>query len=242
MKPSNAARLMALLSLIAAAAPARSADWALTFYGGYQQGAGGRLAGTVSDLVPNLPLAFSLGVGYTLRDPGNALLARQVFINQNDNGTPETSGRAWDLRLDAIYLLPISGLIDSGFYLGLRRSYFLGDFHYVGGNEDFEITSNQWGWGAGVRGGLAMSRDWSLTVSVGFDHYPSWSLTGHDATYASSGTIVNGRDNGAGYSYTTADADRAVNQPRFVPSVLLGVTWRPGSTPQRATPGPGTRR
>jgi hypothetical protein len=64
---------------------------------------------------------------------------------------------------------------------------------------------------------------------VGFDHYPSWTMTGHDATYASDGTAINARDNGAGYTYTPRDADRAINQPKFVPSILIGVTWHPGT-------------
>jgi len=232
-------RVAALAALAAFAPPARAVDYGFTLFGGYQDGVGTRLSATVSDVFAGAPVAFSAGVGYAIRDPGDALQARQVFINQNTNGTPQKSGRDWDLRLDVVYLFRVAGLSELGVYAGVRRSYFLGDFRYVGGNEDFEVTADQWGWGLGVRLGWAMSRDWSLTGQVGFDHYPAWSMTGHDATYASDGTIVNGRDNGNGVAYAIRDADRAINQPKFVPSLLLGVTWRPGTT--SAPPGKGKR-
>ena len=39
--------------------------------------------------------------------------------------------------------------------------------------------------------------------------------------YSTSGTIVNGRS-----PYTWSDANAAVNQPQYVPSILIGVSWR----------------
>jgi hypothetical protein len=224
-------RAAALAAALLAAPAAHAADLSLSGLGGYQGGVGLRLGGTVRDAIPGLPLAFSAGVGYAFRDPGDALQARAVFINQNTNGTPEKSGRVWDLRLDVVWLLRIAGLQEAGAFVGVRHSWFMGDFRYVGGNEDFEIVSNEWGWGAGVRGAVAMSPAWSLNFQAGFDHYPAWSLTGHDATYASSGAMVNARDNGTGTgaTYLPRDADRAVNQPKLVPSILVGLTWTPGA-------------
>lgn len=223
-------RVAILVALAASALPARAVDYSFTLFGGYQDGLSTRLAASLSDVIPGAPISFSAGVGYAMRDPGDALLARQVFINQTQNGTPQKSGRDWDLRLDVAYHFRVAGLSEVAVFAGVRRSYFMGDFRYVGGNEDFEVTADQWGWGLGVRLGWSMSRDWSLTGQVGLDHYPTWSMTGHDATYASDGTIVNGRDNGNGVAYAIRDADRAINQPKFVPSVLLGLTWRPGTT------------
>jgi hypothetical protein len=229
MISTTAARAAALLAALAASSPARAADLSLSAVGGYQGGAGLRLAATVGNAVSGLPVALSAGVGYTRRDPGDPLLARAVFVNQNTNGTPEESGRIWDLRLDVVYLFELRGLREAGAFLGVRHSWFMGDFRYVGGNEDFEVVSSTWGWGAGVRGALAMTPAWSLALQVGFDHYPAWSMTGHDATYASDGSSVNAHSDGAGYTYTWRDADEAVSQPKFVPSLLFGVTWRPGA-------------
>jgi hypothetical protein len=223
---------------------ARAADLGFSLYGGYQGGVGGRLVATVGDLFPGVPLAVSAGVGYALRDPGDPALARAVFVNQNTNGTPEESGHAWDARLDFVWLFGVPGLVDAGLFGGVRRTWFTGEFRYVGGNEDFEVRSQQWGWGLGLRGALAIGRAWSLSGSLGFDHYPAWSVTGHDATYRSDGSSVNARNDGAGYTYTSRDADQAVNQPEFVPFVLLGVTWRPGAIDPATTsaPKPAPRR
>lgn len=152
------------------------------------------------------------------------MLARAVFINNNTNGTPEESGHAWDFRMDFVYLLQVKGLEEAGVFAGVRHTWFGADFVYVGGNEDFEISSSQWGYGFGFRGKLAMTPRWGLAFTLGLDHYPTWSLTGHDATYDSDGTSVNARDD-----YTSTDADEAVHQPKLVPSMLVGLTWQLGN-------------
>jgi len=238
----RAVRVAAVAALAAFAPSTRAVDYGVTLFGGYQDGIGTRVAGTVGDFIPGAPVAISAGFGYASRDPGDALFARHVFINGTQNGTPQKTGYAWDLRFDVIYQFRVAGLSELGIFAGVRRSYFSGDFRYVGGNEDFEVVANQWGYGVGVRLGWAMSRDWSLTGQVGLDHYPTWSMTGHDATYGSDGTIVNGRNNDNNtYTYTTSDADRAINQPKFVPSVLVGVTWRPGTSAAAPTPVKGKR-
>jgi hypothetical protein len=90
-------------------------------------------------------LALSFGVGYTSKDPGDALLARRVFVNDNTDETPDTSGRVWDLRLDVIYVVKIGGLQEPGVFAGVRRSMFTGRFIFVDGNEDFEVVSDEWG-------------------------------------------------------------------------------------------------
>jgi hypothetical protein len=237
MRLTTAARAAGFLAL-AAAAPAAGSELALGAFAGYQGGGAMRVDATVKKVVPDLPLAFTFGVGYAWRDPGDPLLARQVFVNQNTNGTPEESGHVWDYRLDVEYLFALRRLQEVGVFAGVRYSRFTGDFHYVGGNEDFEVVSNAWGWGAGVRGAFAMTPAWSLAVEAGFDHFPSWSVTGHDATYSSDGSSVNARADGDGNAYTSLDADQAVNQPKLVGSVLAGVIWRPGAKPPAAPAKP----
>jgi hypothetical protein len=205
-----------------AAGPARGVDLSVGALLGYQDGFGFRAVGNAAELVRDVPIGVSLGIGYTVMDPGDPAAARSVFINDATDGTPEESGHAWDLRLDVIYFLRLKGVEQFGVFLGPRFSMFSGRFRYVGGNEDFTITADDWGVGTGVRGTIPFSRHWGLALSAGFDWYPSSTLYGHDTTYSSGGTIVNGRNN---YTWTTADA--AVHQPRFVPSILVGVNWRP---------------
>jgi hypothetical protein len=213
--------------VLAAVAPARAMDLGYSALGGYQNGVGTRVNATATNLIPGLPVGLSFGVGLAFVDPGNAGLARQVFINQADNGTPEKAGSVVDFRLDAIYLLRVSSLDELGLFAGIRYVMFDGRFHYVGGNEDFDIRGRDFAYGLGLRGAIRMNQKWSLGLQAGFDFMPSRTLTGHDATYSSNGSSINARDDGNGYTYRWADAKKAVNYPLFTPSVLFGVTWRP---------------
>lgn len=235
-----------ICAALAAPAAARAVDFSYSAFSGYQDGLGLRLGVTAHELARGLPLSAELSVGYAFRDPGDPVLARQVFINQNQDGTPEKSGHAWDFRLDGIYFLRVPWLSELGLYGGVRHSRFSGDFKYVGGNEDFEVTANQWGFGLGARAGWSVSPTFTLTATVGLDFYPWATIYGHSASYSSDGTVVDGRTNGNGVAYTWADADKAVNQPKVVPALLVGVTWRPGAPAARsaapASSGPRPRR
>jgi hypothetical protein len=208
--------------LLVAAAPARALDMSYDLLSGWQNGIGFRGVATAQKVIAGAPVAFSFGFGHTLIDPGDALLARHVFINDNTNGTPEKSGTVNDFRLDAVWLLDVARLEDAGVFGGVRYSMFQGRFHYVDGNEDFDVLSNDWALGVGFRGAFAVSRQWSISLSAGLDWFPSRSLYGHDATYNSNGTSVNARGD-----YGWADASRAINHPALVPSLLFGMSWRP---------------
>jgi len=214
-------RLLALGALLLAARPAGALDLSWTALGGYQGGGVVRVSGTASHLF-KLPLSLELGIGHAFVDPGNADKARQVFINDATDGTPEKSGGVWDLRADAVWGLKMAGLSDVGVFGGVRYSMFSGRFKYVGGNEDFTITSDAWGVGVGVRASLPINARFSLTGSLGLDWFPQQTLYGHDTSYSSNGDSVNGR---AGFGWGAAD--HAVNQPWLLPSLLVGATWRP---------------
>ncbi|HVO19732.1 MAG TPA: hypothetical protein VMU15_10775 [Anaeromyxobacter sp.] len=188
-------------------------------------GLGGRLEVVAYDVFRGIPLGFSFGVGYTRVDPGDPLLARKVFVNQNTNGTPEKSGYVLDFKLDAIWFFHVKGYERVGIFGGLRHDMFRADFRYVGGDEDFEVTADDWGLGVGARGEMRLTRRLSLVGTVGLDFYPVSSLYGHDATYSSDGSSTNARDNGNGYTYTWKDADKAINQPRLMPSLMVGLAW-----------------
>jgi len=211
-----------LAAALLCAGPARAVDWGASGMIGYQQGLGIRASGDALNLVRGAPLGLSLSVAYVFMDPGDPAAARSIFINDATDGTPETSGHSWTLGLNAVWQLRVPGTEDFGLLLGPRFSSFSGRFKYVGGNEDFTITSDEWGVGTGVQCILPLSRHWGIALSVGFDWYPSATLYGHDTSYSTAGTIVNGRN-----AYTWADANAAVNQPQFVPSILIGAAWQP---------------
>ncbi len=223
----HAGRLAVAAATLAAATSARAVDLSYSAFGGYQNGLGTRVTATAADVIGGAPFGLSFGLGYAMVDPGNAGLARQVFINQADNGTPDKAGRVVDFRLDGVYFVNVTKMEELGFFGGVRYVMFDGRFHYIGGNEDFDVRGSDFAFGVGLRGAYRMNTRWSIAFSAGVDVMPWRTLTGHDATYGSSGTPINARDNGAGYTYSWKDAARAINYPLVTPSLLVGVTWRP---------------
>jgi hypothetical protein len=200
--------------------PAAAGDITAGLAVGYKGGFAVRGSFGVMGFAKGFPFGMEGSVGYSGLDPGNAADARRIFVNDATNGTPEKSGHAWDLRLDFVYDL---GWLHAGAvyaYGGVRYSMYLGDFVFVGGNEDFEVRSNQWGIGAGLKGTFNMSQRIDFVLSGGLDYCFPAGLSGHDRTYDPSGDNVNPR---AGLTY--ADADGAINQPKLQPSIMIGVSY-----------------
>ncbi len=191
--------------------------------GGTNGGPGFQLQGSVSELAEGFPFILKCAVNYASVDPGSPADARKIFINNATNGIPEEKGRTWDYRLDFLYR--VNWFSWQRFYMvaGPRLSYFKGNFKYVGGNEDFDIKSKHWGIGIGLEKYYSMSSKLDLVFSGGFDYYKNSTLTGHDTSYSPDDDPVNGRDD-----YTFEDADKAINQPQFVPRMLIGLTYNFG--------------
>lgn len=168
-------------------------------------------------LAPSLPLEARLRLGYTRLDPGSSSAARRIFINNATNGTPEESGRVLDVDLDLLWR---TGRLpgDEAFWsVGVRHSRFKGNFRYIGGNEDFDVTSSHWGLGVGAESRFGVGRRSWLVVHTGLDLFPRARLKGHDTSYSPDGDNVNPRED-FGYD----DADDAINQPRLRPVLLVG--------------------
>jgi hypothetical protein len=195
-------------------------DFNASLLGGYNGGGGLRGTLQASNFAQGFPLALEAGIGYSWREPGNPEAARKIFINDNTDGTPEESGWMWDFRLDFLYKVNILGLRDARLFAGVRYSMFTADFKYVGGNEDFEVSSNQWGIGVGARTTFPIGQKVGFTILAGVDNFFASTLEGHDTAYSPDGTAVNGRE---GYSYS--DADAAIHQPKFQPVFMIGLTY-----------------
>ena len=218
----NARWGIALIAIIVALTGTTVAqDFSLNGLGGYKGGTGFRLAGAVSNFSQGFPLFVELGVTYISLDPGRALDVRRIFINQNTNGTPEKSGWIWNFNLDFLFPVRVLGLPNAQLFLGVRRSLFTGDFVYVGGNEDFEVTCNAWGVGTGLRTTFPIARSLGLMVSAGLDYYPNTTLSGHDTYYTPENDNVNEKE-----EFQYPDADHAVNQPKVQPMMMVGLTYR----------------
>ena len=196
-----------------------AADFSVSALTGYQGGLGFKVSATVARFAQGFPVAFEFGVGHTRLNPGNPELARRVFINEATNGTPEKTGYMWNLGFNFLFPVHPLGIQDAYLYLGVRRTFFTGSFTYIGGNEAFDVTTNPWGCGAGLRAIFPMGKNIGLIMSAGIDYYPDASLTGHDTSYGPDGEMVNQEKD-----YTYKDADTAIDQPKFQGVLMVGVT------------------
>ena len=187
---------------------------------GYSGGPGFQLYGMVNNVAENFPMNIRFGFGYTWVEPGKSAEARKVFINDATNGVPEEKGRQIDYRLDLLYPVNVLNIKRAYLFAGPRHISFTGNFKYIGGNEDFDITSKQWGLGTGFESFFAISEKLDLVMSFGVDYYFESKLSGHDTEYAPDGDHSNPR---TGYDYD--DADDAVNQPTVEPRAMIGVAY-----------------
>ena len=193
---------------------------------GYNRGYGIQANFTLNKSASELPFDLRAGFGYTFLNPGNALDARRVFINNNTNGTPEKSGRSIDYRLDFLFPKSIFGMKQSYIVLGPRGSSFKGNFQYIGGNEDFDVISHQWGLGGGIESHFNMAQNLVFVVAVGLDYYLPSTLHGHDTSYSPDNDNVNPRNDNENDDnpFTYKDANEAIAQPTFMPYAMIGVT------------------
>lgn len=193
-------------------------DFHAGFVLGYNGGFGAQANITISNFKIRFPLSARIGIGYTTIDPGKPDAARKIFINNATNGTPEESGRIWDLRFDM--LIPINLLSNSLIYFGPRYSMFTGNFRYIGGNEDFDVTTNQFGLGGGIEFQLPVAANIAMILNGGIEYFFESTLKGHDTSYGPDGDVVNQRED---YSY--GDADDAINQPKILGRFMIGLNF-----------------
>jgi hypothetical protein len=185
---------------------------------GFNGGPGLQVNFTATDFLTALPLAARVGVGYTVLAPGQADGARRIFINDATNGVPQKRGWAWDYRFDLVYPVGERSAWDLLLFGGPRYSRYTANFKYFGGNEDFDVTSHQWGFGVGVESPQEISASTELVVQAGVDYYFDSFLYGHDTSYSSDGQHVNPRDD-----YGWADADAVIDQPGLGVRLMAGL-------------------
>jgi hypothetical protein len=218
-------RLSSVLCLVAIAAqplPAQTrSHYSGEFTAGFRSGWAYEALVIAHDFLRGSPLRVRLGLRYASVNAGRAMDARHVFINDNTNGTPVQHAHTAGLKLDALLPVHLFGQRHLYAFGGVRRAWYTADYRFVGGNEDFEVTSNHWGLGGGLEKRYRMSPRVALDLAAGFDYYFPSTIYGHDTSYSPDGTSVNGRD---GYSY--ADADRAVGQPKLDPQLTMGFEYQ----------------
>lgn len=187
---------------------------------------GPSVAGAVGfeDIFSKVPLGAEAELGYSWSALGDATLASQVFINQNQVGNPsKSSGGTLHLTLNLTYPLPMKvGPVDMFLVGGPRWVRWTARHQYLNNNEDFDVVGKAWGLGGGLRGVMKLSDKFRACLQLTVDYFPRGSLYGHDATYYPDNNNSNARTDGRGYTYTYADAVRATEVPHFRPRVMVG--------------------
>lgn len=230
---SRARRALALCTMVAAGLAASLAAGATAPTGGPHRsaavelgattGLGARADFTLHDITRDLPLSLRVGVGYAGRDAGDPLAARRVFINNNTNGTPDESGHSWQLRMDLVRPVGHLGNAPLNLGFGVRKAFFTGTFDYIGGNENFDVTCRPWGVGFAFDTAFAVGRTSQMTFAAGLDRYFGATMEGHDTAYSPDGTAINQQE-----EYAWADADEAINQPKWELTAVMGLRWHLG--------------
>jgi hypothetical protein len=190
---------------------------------GYFNGIGGIAELTISRRSRSFPIAFHFGVGYfNQEDPGSATAARRIFINDNTGGNDNIKeyGQNWLFCLDASYPVLTKQDFVVRAYGGARYVRYTAHFDYQGGNEAFDVYSNPWGVGLGLRMELPFSTNYRMGLDLGFDYYIPNTLRGHGNFYNPTNDDDNPRDD-----YTYSDADNAVNQPKYSPRAVLYIQY-----------------
>ena len=208
----------AALCLLLGAAPAAAVDG--TVAAGWNVGLGLDVAATFDHFTRDLPLSARLGLGYHDAEPGDPYAARSIFINDNTNGDPEKGGEVWLLRFDLLFPAFKLGGQQLHALVGPRHARFTANFNYVGGNENFDVSSNPWGLGVGLETNLVMGESTAFVMQAGFDWYGKAKLAGHDTAYLPAGDDVNPRND-----YDWDDADAAIDQPRWEVVFGMGVRF-----------------
>jgi hypothetical protein len=188
---------------------------------GYDTGLGVQANLVAADFAQGFPLLLRVALAYAATPPGRALEARRIFINNATNGTPEESGRTLGLRLDVLQQVHLLALPRVYAFGGVRHTSFRANFKFIGGNEDFDVTSSHWGLGGGLDAYFAVSHRLDMVITTGLDYHFAARLSGHDTSYSPDGDNVNPRED-----FTYSDADAAVGQPKLGPMLLVGFNYR----------------
>ena len=188
---------------------------------GTSGGLGVQLSGTLVEFTRDVPLSARIAFGYHSSSAGDPFAARQIFINNNTNGTPEDSAEQWQFRFDLLVPLFSVGPQQIILFGGPRHSSYTANFEYVGGNEKFDVTASPWGAGVGVETHFVISEKTSFQLQVGVDFYQEVELAGHDTVYSPDGTDVNPRED-----YDFSSADEAIDQPEVEILGMMGLLVR----------------
>jgi len=192
--------------------------------GGYSNGLGGNVEISWFNVARSVPLGIHFSLGYFHQDePGNAIEARKVFINDGTAGNDNILEYGYNIffRLDFSYQVHRKKGLTIAPYLGVVHDRYLAHFDYQGGNEAFDVTNNPWGIGAGARFSISPSRKLILSLVLGAEYFFPSQIKAH-------GTFYNpdGQDDSPRQDYTYTDADNVIEQPTWSGRFTLTLSFK----------------
>ncbi|WP_424951835.1 hypothetical protein [Deinococcus sp.] len=193
--------------------------------GGYQQGLSGGITLRAANVAGPVGLRVSAdyaNVPDSLNDNAAYIPGSNFTVAQRKAAGDKESGSSTTVALDATYDLPsqVPGL-NAYVYGGARYNNFNATLDQTSsGSGKVTYTTNQFGLGAGVAAGYAVTGNLSLTGDLGVDYY-----------FPSSFSTNTGGANGTGDTYKRGesgydDVNTLVNQPTTSVKAKLGLAYR----------------
>ncbi len=193
--------------------------------GGYQQGLSGGITLRAANVAGPVGVRASVdynNVDNSLNDNAAYIPGTGVTVAQRKAAGDKEYGNSVTVGLDATYDLPsmVPG-VNAYVYGGPRYNNFNATLDQASsGAGKVTYTTNQFGLGAGVAAGYAITGNLSLTGDLGVDYY-----------FPSSFSTNTGGANGTGDTYNQgeggyAEVDNLVNQPTTSFKAKLGIAYR----------------
>jgi hypothetical protein len=191
---------------------------------GYMNGIGGEVQVSLLKLSPAFPIGIHFSAGYYHQeDPGVAVDARKIFINDTTTGNDNIIEYGYNVSFLLEFSYPIlkkNNLHLLG-YVGASHVRHLANFDYVGGNEKFDVTTNPWGLSGGVRLGFFLTPTVLLSINGGVEFLFLDTISAHGNFYNPDGEDDNPRND-----YTYDDADAAIYQPFVSPKIKIELLFK----------------
>ncbi len=193
---------------------------------------GGQLAVVAEDFTPGLPLGVRLGVGFAQSDAlddGEAyspVTGSQKWGDYKKNYNLSEWGQNITLSLDVLYKVAGLGLpVEVAPYAGIRYNLFSGGYTDPQNNiavKSASVSTNQFGFGAGVRLAYPLMPNLSLVGDLGADYYLNAcfkSVREDDSGNKTESTVCPGD---SGYD----SLNKWVTQPEWVFKLRVGAAYR----------------
>jgi len=190
---------------------------------------GGQLAVVAEDFTPGLPLGVRLGVGFAQSDAlddGYDLGGGTTWGDYKKTNELSEWGQNITLSLDVLYKVAGLGLpVEVAPYAGIRYNLFSGGYTDPQNNiavKSASVSTNQFGFGAGVRLAYPLMPNLSLVGDLGADYYLNAcfkSVREDDSGNKTESTVCPGD---SGYD----SLNKWVTQPEWVFKLRVGAAYR----------------